>query len=88
MPLSVRTDSGKVYSYELSPGKVAQVVVPLAVEDLWPAGPDTGWCLLILRAEGWTPQIVMPGSGDSRRLGASLLGVSQYGQILYERPGL
>jgi hypothetical protein len=85
--LTVRTDSGKLHRYELAPGEVARLQVPLAAEDLWPTGPDTGWCLLELRAEGWTPQLVMPGSADSRRLGAWLLRISQRGRVLYERPG-
>lgn len=83
--LTVRTDSGKIHSYELPPGQAVDVVVPLTTADLWLTGPDTGWCLLELRAEGWTPQLATPGSGDSRRLGVWLLEISQPELVLYER---
>jgi len=84
--VTVRTDSGRLQSFALPPGQATEVVVPLAAEDLWPAGPDTGWCLLEVHSEAWTPQLVMPGSSDSRRLGASLLKIWQRGLVLYERP--
>jgi hypothetical protein len=84
--LTVRTESDRVHAFELVPGRANRVAVPLVSADLWPGGPDSGWCLLRLRAEAWTPQLVLPGSADSRRLGALLLRVAQGDLVLYERP--